>query len=154
MCVCVCESPSHFQLFVTPWTVAHQAPLSMGFSRQEYWNGQPFPSPGGLLNPRIEPGSPALQVDSLPSKPPGKPENWVLSPNVGFGWLWAPLNGPPSSGPPRHLPPQGGGGPTAFLWVLPAHAGVWGVSWVSASKRHQNAAWCKPFPDNFEEDYT
>ena len=48
------------QLFVTPWTVAHQAPPSMGFSRQEYWNGLPFPSPGDLLNPGIEPGSPAL----------------------------------------------------------------------------------------------
>ena len=48
------------QLFVTPWTVAHQAPPSMGFSRQEYWNGLPFPYPGDLLNPGIEPGSPAL----------------------------------------------------------------------------------------------
>ena len=53
--------------FVTPWTVARQAPLSMGFSRQEYWSGLPFPSPGDLPNPGIEPGSPALQVDSLPS---------------------------------------------------------------------------------------
>ena len=59
--------------FVTPWTVARQAPLSMGFSRQEYWSGLPFPSPGDLPNPGIEPGSPALQVDSLPSEPPGKP---------------------------------------------------------------------------------
>ena len=51
----------------------HQAPLSMGFSRQEYWNGLPFPSPGDLPNPGIEPGFPALQTDSLLSKPPGKP---------------------------------------------------------------------------------
>ena len=50
-----------------------QAPLSMGFSRQEYWSGMPFPSPGDLLNPGIEPGSPALQADSLPSEPPEKP---------------------------------------------------------------------------------
>ena len=50
---------------VTPWTGARQAPLSMGFSRQEYWSGLPFPSPGDLPDPRIEPGSPALQVDSL-----------------------------------------------------------------------------------------
>ena len=50
-----------------------QAPLSMGFSRQEYWNGLPFPSPGDLPNLGIEPRSPALQVDSLPSEPPGKP---------------------------------------------------------------------------------
>ena len=55
-------------LFVTPWTVACQAPLSMGFSRQEYWSGWPFPSPGDLPNPGIEPGSPALQADSLPSE--------------------------------------------------------------------------------------
>ena len=50
---------------VTPWTVTCQVPLSMGFSRQEYWNGLPFPSPGDLPDPGIEPGSPALQVDSL-----------------------------------------------------------------------------------------
>ena len=53
----------------TPWTVAHQAPLSLEFSRQEYWSGLPFPSPGDLPNPGIEPGSPALQEDSLPSEP-------------------------------------------------------------------------------------
>ena len=49
----------------TPWTVAHQAPLSMGFSRQEYWSGLPFPSPGDLLDPGIKPRSPAMQADSL-----------------------------------------------------------------------------------------
>ena len=53
--------------------IAHQALLSMGFSRQEYWSGLPFPSPGDLPNLGIEPGSPALQADSLPSEPPGKP---------------------------------------------------------------------------------
>ena len=56
----------------TPWTVAHQAPLSMGFSRQEYWSGLPFPSPGDLPNPGIKPGSPALQADSLPTELQGK----------------------------------------------------------------------------------
>ena len=56
-------------LFVTPWTAAHQAPLSMEFSRQRYWSGLPFPSPGDLPNPRIEPRSPVLQVDSLLSDP-------------------------------------------------------------------------------------
>ena len=60
---------------VTPWTVAHQAPLSMGFSRQEYWSGLPCPPPGDLPHPRIEPKSPALQADSSPSEPPGKPKN-------------------------------------------------------------------------------
>ena len=53
---------------MTPWAVIHQAPLSMGFSRQEYWSGFPFPSPGDLLDLGIEPGSPALQGDSLPSE--------------------------------------------------------------------------------------
>ena len=56
---------SHVRLFVTLWTVAFQAPLSMGFSRQEYWSGLPSPSPGDLPDLRIEPVSPALQLDSL-----------------------------------------------------------------------------------------
>ena len=55
--------------------VAYQAPLSMGFSRQECWSGLPLPSPGDLPNPGIEPGSPAMQADALPSEPPGKPGN-------------------------------------------------------------------------------
>ena len=57
----------------TPWTVAHQAPLSMEFSRQEYWSGLPFPSPGYLPDPGIELRSSALQADSLLSDPPRKP---------------------------------------------------------------------------------
>ena len=57
---------------VTPWTVARQAPLSMGFYRQEYWSGVPFLPPGHLSDPEIEPGSPAMQADSLPPEPPGK----------------------------------------------------------------------------------
>ena len=64
---------SRVQLLATPWTVAHQAPLSMGFSRQEYWSGLPFPSPGDLPDPGIEPRSPTLQADALTSEPPGKP---------------------------------------------------------------------------------
>ena len=60
---------------VMPWTIVHQAPLSMGFSRQEYWRGLPFPPPGDLAHPGIETRSPALQADLLPSKPPGKPMN-------------------------------------------------------------------------------
>ena len=62
-----CKSLSCVQLFVTLWTVAHQAPLSVGFSRPEYWSGLPFPSPGDLPDPGIEPGSPTLQADSLPA---------------------------------------------------------------------------------------
>ena len=64
---------SRVRLFATPWTVAQQAPPSMGFSRQEYWSGLPFPSPGDLYNPGIEPRSPTLQADALTSEPPGKP---------------------------------------------------------------------------------
>ena len=68
------KSLSHVRLFVTPWAVAHQASPSMGFSRQEYWSGLPFPSPGDLPDPGIEPRSPALQADALTSEPPGKPK--------------------------------------------------------------------------------
>ena len=60
---------------MTPWTVAHQAPLFLEFSRQEYRSGLPCPSPVDLCNPGIEPRSCALQADSLPSEPPGKPSN-------------------------------------------------------------------------------
>ena len=79
-CVCCAQSFSPVQLFpfwlfVTPWTVAHQAPLSMGLSRQEYWSGLSCPPPGNLPNQGIEPRSPTLQADSLPSEPPGKPKN-------------------------------------------------------------------------------
>ena len=63
---------SNVRLFVTPWAVAYQAPLSMGFSRQEYWSGLPFPSPGDLPDPGIEPGSPALQADTWPSELQGR----------------------------------------------------------------------------------
>ena len=58
---------------LTPWTIACQAPLSMGFSREGYWSGLPFPSPDNLPNPEIKPGSPASQADILPSESPGKP---------------------------------------------------------------------------------
>ena len=71
----VSESRSAVSLFVTPWTVAYQAPLFMGFSRQEYWNGWLFPSPGDLPNPGIKPRSPTLEADSLLAEPPGKLKN-------------------------------------------------------------------------------
>ena len=67
------KSLSCVRLFEIPWTVVYQASLSMGFSRQEYWSGLPFPSPGDLPDPGIKPRSPALQADSLQSEPPGKP---------------------------------------------------------------------------------
>ena len=72
---CAVPSSCHFQLFVTPWTVAHQAPLSMGFSRQEYQSGCHALLRGNLPNPVIKPRSSTLQVDSLPTEPPGKPKN-------------------------------------------------------------------------------
>ena len=85
------KSLSRVQLFATPWTVAYQAPPSMGFSRQEYWSGLPFPSPGDLSNPRIEPGSPALEADTLTSEPPGKlfqmpSTNGIFSFNWSIWW--------------------------------------------------------------------
>ena len=64
------KSLSRVRLFATPWTVAYQASPSMGFSRQEYWSGLPFPSPGDLPDPGIEPGSPTLEADALTSEPP------------------------------------------------------------------------------------
>ena len=72
------KSLSRVRLFVTPWTVAYQAPQSVEFSRQEYCSGLPFPSPGNLPNSEIEPRSPALQADALPSEPPGIPQYMYL----------------------------------------------------------------------------
>ena len=82
MCVCVLHC---VQLFATPRTVAYQASPSMGFSRQEYWSGLPFPSPGHLPDPGIEPGSPALQAYALPSEPPGKPKKATSFPCSSVG---------------------------------------------------------------------
>ena len=73
------KSLSRVGLFATPWTVAYQVPPSVGFSRQEYWSGLPFPSPGDLPNPGTEPRSPAWQADALPSEPPEKIHS-LLSP--------------------------------------------------------------------------
>ena len=81
---------------VTPWTVACQAPLSVGFSRREYWSGLPFPSPGDLPDPGIEPRSPALQAVSLPTDLQGKPNNIILNPLVYVGVLGG-LNGKEST---------------------------------------------------------
>ena len=75
--MCALSCFSRVQLFATSWTIAHQAPLSAGFSRQEYWSWLPCPPLGDLLNPGIEsasPVSPALQADSLLTEPSGKPK--------------------------------------------------------------------------------
>ena len=77
--MCVLSHFSRVQLFATLWTVDHQAPLSMGFSRQEYWSGLSCPPARDLLDPGIEPVSPALQVDSLPAETPGKPRELLIS---------------------------------------------------------------------------
>ena len=80
------KSVSHVRLFATPWAVAHQDPQFMGFSRQEYWSGVPFPSPGDLPNPVIEPGSPALQADALLSELPWKPMKAIDHQNYISGY--------------------------------------------------------------------
>ena len=71
-------------LFVAPLTIVHQALLSMGFPRQEYWSGEPFTSPGALPDPGTEPGPPALQPDSLLSELPGKPQKHIVRVNLLF----------------------------------------------------------------------
>ena len=75
--VVVLQLQNHVGLFVTPWTIAHQAPLSMGFSRQEYWSRLPFPSPGDLPNSGIKSVSPALAGKFFTTEPPGKPQHYT-----------------------------------------------------------------------------
>ena len=83
------KSLSRVRLFATPWTVAYQASPAMGFSRQEYWSGLPFPSPGDLPDLGIEPGSPALEAGTLTSEPPGKPTLAKVLSNLTNGrTLW------------------------------------------------------------------
>jgi hypothetical protein len=90
------------RLFETPWTVAYQAPPSMGFSRQEYWSGLPFPSPGDLPDPGIKPGSPAFQADALTSEPPGKPS--LINKTSAISRILLLLGVPPT---PPHRQPAG-----------------------------------------------
>ena len=82
VCTIVCYLLSHIQLFATPWTVAHQGPLSRKFSRQEYWSGLPFPSPEDLPNPGMEPESLALHSVSLPSEQAGNPIKYNTHYNI------------------------------------------------------------------------
>ena len=87
--LCICFIVRYFscvQLFATPQMVAYQALPSMGFSRQEYWSGLPFPSPADLPKPGIKPGSPALQTDALPSEPLGKPETYYTAMVIKTVW--------------------------------------------------------------------
>ena len=113
---------NHVQLFVIPWTVAHQAPLSVEFFKQEYQAGLPFPPPGDLPDPGIEPWSPTLQTDYLPSEPPGRPQATLCMSQGSLEFLFSPsltLSSPlfvsfcllntsqlplsPPSSPPHHL---------------------------------------------------
>ena len=90
------KSLSRVWLFATWWTVAYKASPSMGFSRQEYWSGLPFPSPGDLPDPGIEPGSPALQADALTSEPPGKPLAAAAAKSLqSYPTLCDPIDGSP-----------------------------------------------------------
>ena len=114
---------------MTPWTVARQAPLSVGFPRQEYWSGLPCRLPGDLPNPGIKPRSPALHVDSLPSEPPGKP-------NLKAGLIQN-LNPGPHTRSKTHIPDRpakGGGGLVAKLcltfvipWTTACHSLLQGI---------------------------
>ena len=94
------KSLSRVQLFATPWTIAYLSPPSIGFSRQECWSGLPFPSPGDLPDPGIEPWFPTSQAEALPSEPPGKPDGICLLQNRLLGvflhicfkkWVFSPL---------------------------------------------------------------
>ena len=91
------KSPSRVRLFATPWTVAHQVPPSIGFSRQEYWSGLPFPSPGDLLDPGIKPRSPALQADALTSEPQVHCKHIIIR-YCGFSGVSVVMNPPVNAG--------------------------------------------------------
>ena len=92
---------SRVRLFAVPWTVAYQAPLSMEFSRQAYWSGLSFPSPGDLPDPGIEPRSPALQADALPSEPPAAAAAAAAKSLQSCSTLCDPIDGsPPGSAIP------------------------------------------------------
>ena len=113
----------------TPWTVARQAPLFMGFSRQECWSGWPFPSPGDLPNPGMKPKSPALQEDSLLTEPPGKPE--------GTHRAFSPTGNTCRFDPPRHTLVREA---PAWPWLsghrpgrFPSFPGSWGLWEVTES---------------------
>ena len=107
-----------------PWTVALQAPLFMDFSRQEHWSGLPVPSPGDFPNPGIEPGSPSLQADSLPSEPQEKPFCIVIK--IIYYESFSKLIHFPSLG--RHC--LLGGGPALQIWNSALSPAEW--PWVNA----------------------
>ena len=115
---------SHVQLCATPWTVARQAPLCIGFSRQEYWSGQPFPSPEDLPNPGIKPRSPALQADFLSAKPQGKPNSWSEQP------ILSPADLPDPEIEPRSPALQADSLPTEISGKPTVHRSICVIFWI------------------------
>ena len=107
---------SHVRLFATPWTIE-----SMEFSRPEFWSGWPFPPPGDIPNPGIEPRSPSLQADSLPAEPPGKPMLLLLLlSRFRCVWLCDPMDGsPPGSPVPGILQAR------SLEWVVISFSNAW-----------------------------
>ena len=120
---------SHVLLFATPCTIARQAPLSMGFSRQKYWSGLPRPSPGDLPYTEMKPRSPALQVDSLPAELPGKP-------SLCCGWL--PVTNPENSSPADCCRPTRSPDPAYSLpyFVDSGPEGLTGSGWQRGCQAH------------------
>ena len=138
---CVQTVLSHFsraQLFVSPWTLARQAPLSMGFSMQVYWSGLPCPPPGDLPNPGTEPRSPASQADSLPSESPGKPHMVRSAIQMGL----SPLDTPSTCGINHSPRPQLAPRPALLLhpWLpLPLPKSLHGGSEEVQKSRHSHS---------------
>ena len=128
------KSLSDVQLFLTPWTVAHEAPPSMEFSSQEYWSGFPFPSPGDLLDPGIEPRSPTLQAEALPSEPPGATKESLVAKTVKpFACNAGDLASIPGWG---RSPGEGNGNPLQYSCLENSmDRGAWRVTVHGVAKR-------------------
>ena len=124
----------------TPWTVACQAPLSLGFPRQEYWSELPFPSPGDLSDPGIDPMSlvsPALHTDSLPAEPSGKPlGKTVCTKYLPFSDLWS-FRAPPSGKEPCHVCCSWDAQALSWWWLPPSPEGQAGYILPFAPPDHQ-----------------
>ena len=136
------KSLSRAQLFATPQTAAHQAPQSMGFSRQEYWSGLPFPPPGDLPDPGIEPGSPALEADALTSEPPSVvgiqvlPLKWASQVVVGVKNLPANAGDAGSIPGPGRFPGGGHGNLLQYSCLEnPMDRGAWQATVLGVTKR-------------------
>ena len=145
------KSLRRVQLLATPWTAAHvayKAPLSMEFSRQEYWSGLPFPSPGYLPYPGIKPRSPTLRADALPSEPSGKPITEVLN---GFPHSSVDKESACSAGNLRSVPGsgrspgEGNGNPLQYSYLEnPMDRGTWQATVYGVAKVRQDFATKQP----------